>query len=344
MKYRHPAVVSAVGLLALSLSACSSGNSTGGSAPGSGAPAQQAKVAMVLKTTSNQFWATMEKGAKAAAGESKTSLTAQSATAEGAIEEQTALLQNLAGGDYSCYAVAPISGTNLIQPLSAIQQAGHTIINLDSPIDTAAAEAAGVNIASFIASNNHDAGRMAGEKMAKLLGGKGSVAVVGGIAGDANSAARTGGFTDAAKAGGLTIVQEVAANWDRQLALDAADNILRSHPDLGGFYTANDTMALGAVQANQNNGTKAFVIGTDGNEDALTSISQGKLTATVSQYPSAVGRLGVDACRAAATGAALPKKVDAPIALVEAANVKDALAKFPEPFKEYANPFSALIR
>lgn len=102
-------------------------------------------------------------------------------------------------------------------------------------------------------------------------------------------------------------------------------------------------MALGIVQANVNNGTKAHVIGTDGNEDALKSISEGALTATVSQYPSAVGRLGVDACRAAAAGATLPEKVDAPIALVDASNVNDALAKFPEPFQEYENPFTALI-
>ena len=298
---------------------------------------------MVLKTTSNQFWATMQDGAEAAAEEAGTELTVQSSTAEDAIEEQTTLLQSLSGEGYSCYAVAPISGTNLVQPLATVQQAGATIINLDSPIDTDAAEAAGIEVASFIASNNEDAGQLAGEKMAELLGGSGSVAVVGGIAGDANSAARTGGFTAAAEEGGLTIVQEVAADWDRQTALDAADSILRANPDLGGFYAANDTMALGIVQAVSNNGSEALVIGTDGNEDALQSIADGELTATVSQYPSAIGLLGVDACRAADTGAELPATVDAPIALVESANVEDALASFPEPFEEYENPFTSLI-
>ena len=145
--------------------------------------------------------------------------------------------------------MAPITGTNLVQPLAQIGQSGATIVNLDSPVDPAAAEAAGVEIATFIASNNDTAGQLAGEEMGRLLAGTGKVAVLGGISGDANSNARTGGFTRAAEAAGLTVVQTVAADWDREKALNAAGDILRANPDLGGFYAANDTMALGAVQA-----------------------------------------------------------------------------------------------
>ena len=335
MKYQFKAGLVAIAASSLFLTACSSGSSTNASSD----------VAVVLKTTSNQFWATMQDGAEAAGADAGIKVTVQSGTAEDSVEEQTTLLQTLAGENYSCYAVAPITGTNLNQPLAGISAAGKTIVNLDSAIDAESAKTAGIKISTFIASNNKDAGKQAGDFMVAQLSGKGKVAVVGGISGDANSNARTSGFIEAAKAGGLTVVQEVAADWDREKALDAATTILEASPDLAGFYSANDGMALGIVQAKQNKGlNNVIVIGTDGNKDAIESIAAGGLTATIAQYPYAVGTLGVDACRALNSGAKIPSKVDAPIALVSSANVDKALKSYPQPFEAYDNPFTKLIK
>lgn len=339
MKYSRRITVTALAATAaFALAGCSAGGGSGGEA------SVDSPVAIVLKTTSNQFWATMQDGAEAAGEAANVEVTVQSGTAEDSVEEQTTLLQTLAGENYSCFAVAPITGTNLNQVLAGISSAGQSIVNLDSPIDAAAAEAAGIDVATFIASNNSDAGNKAGEFMVEQLGASGSVAVIGGIAGDANSEARTSGFIEAAEAGGLTVVQEVAADWDRERALNAATTILEANPDLGGFYSANDGMALGVVQATQNLGRDdVVVIGTDGNSDAIESIAAGALTATVSQYPYAVGQLGVDACRALNSGAEVPDKVDAPIALVTADNVQEAQSAYPQPFEPYENPFAELV-
>jgi len=337
MKYSHRAAGSAtVFMLAAALTGCAAEVEAEADPNG--------PVAVVLKTTSNQFWATMQDGAEAAGTAAGIEVIVQSGTAEDSLEEQTTLLQTLAGEDYSCFAVAPITGTNLNQVLSQISAEGRGIVNLDSPIEADAAEAAGINVATFIASNNYDAGQKAGAFMIEQLGGSGEVAVIGGIAGDANSEARTSGFIDAAEDGGLTVVQQVAADWDRERALDAATTILEANPGLGGFYSANDGMALGVVQATQNLALEGVVvIGTDGNSDAIDSIADGGLTATVSQYPFAVGQLGVDARRALAGGATIPARVDAPIALINAENVEQARSSFPQPFEPYDNPFTALI-
>ena len=280
MKYSRSITLAAVtATTALALAGCASGSDDDG---GNGDASEDGSIAVVLKTTSNQFWATMQEGVEAAGDAAGVDVTVQSGTAEDSVEEQTTMLQTLSGEGFSCYAVAPITGTNLNQVLAGISGAGQSIVNLDSPIDAAAAEAAGIDIASFIASNNNDAGRQAGEYMVEQLGGSGDVAVIGGIAGDANSNARTTGFIDAAESGGLTVVQEVAADWDRAKALDAANAILEANPDLGGFYSANDGMALGVVQATRNVGLDdVVVIGTDGNSDAIDSIAEGGLSATV---------------------------------------------------------------
>ena len=54
-------------------------------------------------------------------------------------------------------------------------------------------------------------------------------------------------------------------------------------------------MALGAIEAIQSSGKDIPVIGFDGNEDAIKSIRDGKLTATVAQQPILIGQLALQA-------------------------------------------------
>lgn len=170
--------------------------------------------------------ATMQDGVNDAADEAGATVTVQAATCEGDAEEQSTLLQTLIGNDNACFAVAPITGTNLVQSLTVAQEAGRPIVNLYSTTDAEAAEAAGIGIATFIASNNEDAGAQAGTYMAQQLDGSGEVAVVGGITGHANSNARAGGFIEAAEAGGLTVVQEDR----RELGPEGGPERGRQHP------------------------------------------------------------------------------------------------------------------
>ncbi|MGW3981924.1 substrate-binding domain-containing protein [Streptomyces mirabilis] len=341
MKVTRTTAAAAAGLaLALAVSGCGRGND--GSDAGGG---KAVKSAAVLKTLSNPYWVALRDGVKAGADKTSGSAKIQAAENETNIDQQTTLLNTLAGGDYDCYAVAPITGTNLNQPLSQVSAAKKTVVNLDSPIDAGAAASAGVKIATFIASNNAAAGQLAGEHMAKLLGGRGQVAVIGGLSGDANSNARTEGFTKAARAGGLTVVQTVAADWDREKALNATEDILRAHKTLKGVYAANDGMALGSQQAVDNAQlTDVKVIGTDGTEDAMKSVQAGGLAATVAQYPYAIGLMGMEACQAAAEGAKLPKQVDAPLTLITKDNSAAAIEAYPRPFKAYDDPFAALLK
>ena len=77
------------------------------------------------------------------------------------------------------------------------------------------------------------------------------IGVIGGISGDATSAARVQGFTRAR--GPLHRAQDrLAGDWDRSKALNAAEDLMRANPDIKGFFAANDQMALGIAQAVKN--------------------------------------------------------------------------------------------
>jgi ABC-type sugar transport system substrate-binding protein len=163
---------------------------------------------------------------------------------------------------------------------------GTPVVNIDSPIGADAAKQADLKILTYIGTDNVAAGGMAADTMAGLLKGGGKVGVIGGVSGDATSAARVEGFTKGAQ-GRFEPLETVAADWDRAKALNATEDLMRFNPDIKGFFAANDQMALGIGQAVKNAGKKGeiAIIGVDGIEDALKAVQSGDMSATVSQYP-----------------------------------------------------------
>jgi ABC-type sugar transport system substrate-binding protein len=301
------------------------------------------KIAAVLKTLANPYWQTTKDGIEAEGKAVGATVTVQAAADESAIDQQTDMLQTLIGQGFDCYIVSPITKSNLVQPLVAASKAKAAIVAGDA-FDEAALKAAGVDLATYVTVRHVDAGRAVAEDMAKRLGGSGKVALIGGLPGHPASVGRLDGFRSGA--GKLEIVQEEAADWDREKALNAADAILRAHPDLKGFYAANDGMALGVQQAVNNAGLtgKVLVYGTDAIDDALTSIQAGQLTGTAAQFPFLMGQLEVQACIAAHNGAKLEAVTVAPQVLITAANVADAKKAAPHPWFEHKSPFATKMQ
>ncbi len=333
----------------LVVSACGGGNGTGtstsSSAGGSSSQAGSAKIAAVIKGLDNPFFQTMESGIKDQATTGGAAVTTQAANAITDTSGQADKLTALAGQDFGCYIINPISGTNLVQGIAQLSAKKVPIVNIDSPIDAAAATAAKATISTYIGTDNNEAGQLAGKQMGTLLPGGGKVALIGGIAGDVTSGARLDGFT-AGKPANLTIVQTVAADWDRQTALTKATDIIRANPDIAGFFAANDDMGLGVSRAIANEGKtgQIKVISVDGNKDAFDAVKAGGVDAVVAQYPYVIGAMGVEACQAALAGKTLPTSVKAPVQVVTKDNVDAALAAAPKPGDAYDDPFAALLK
>lgn len=301
-------------------------------------------VAAIIKGLDNPFFQTMERGIQDQAKAAGTSVTVQAANSLNDTTGQADKVQALAGQNYGCFIINPITQTNLVQPLVQVANAGKHIVNIDSPIGEDAAKAANLDISTYIGTDNVEAGKLAAQEMARLLPNGGDVALIGGVAGDATSEARLEGFRQNIP-GNINIVQTISADWERQKALTAAGDILRARPNLAGFFVANDDMGLGVVRALADVGkqNQVKVISVDGLQDAIKAVQQGTLSATVAQYPYAIGAMGMEACQAAVAGKTLPEDVTAPVAVVNKSNADQALESFPKPFAEYDDPFADLL-
>ncbi|MFN8128216.1 MAG: substrate-binding domain-containing protein [Candidatus Nanopelagicales bacterium] len=322
------------------LAACGGGGSDSDSSASPSEGGSDANIAAVIKGLDNPFFQAMEDGINAQAQDSGAQVEIQAATSITDTTGQAEKLTAMAQQDYNCFVVNPISGTNLVQALAPVAAKDTPIVNIDSPIDADAAAEADVTPATYIGTDNTEAGGKAGQYMIDTIS-SGKVALIGGIAGDVTSQARLDGFT-AAVQGKLDIVQTVAADWERQKALTAATDLMQANPDLKGFFAANDDMGLGIARAVANAGKtgEIAVISVDGNEDALKAVKSGDLTATVAQYPYEIGVLGVQACEAVLAGQDIPTEIVSPTALVTSENADQAISAFPAPFEEFDNPLS----
>jgi ABC-type sugar transport system substrate-binding protein len=344
---RHGLGRASVLLVALmTLAACTAPErNTSSSESGEPTKGSTEPVAAVIKGLDNPFFQTMQRGIEDQAKTAGTTVTVQAANSLNDTTGQADKVQALAGQNYGCFIINPITQTNLVQPLVQVANAGKYIVNIDSPIGEEAAKTANLKVSTYIGTDNVSAGKLAAQEMARLLPNGGDVALIGGISGDATSQARLEGFQQGIP-DNIQIVQTVSADWERQKALTAAGDILRARPNLAGFFVANDDMGLGVVRALADVGkqTQVKVISVDGLQDAIKAVQQGTLSATVAQYPYAIGMMGMEACQAAMAGETLPGNVTAPVAVVNQSNADQALTSFPKPFSDYPDPFADLLK
>ena len=259
--------------------------------------AAAADYAVILKTLGNPFWQGVAAGVEAKAAELGVEVDVFASPSEEDTQAQLQLFEDVLNRDYKAVVFAPISPVNLVQPAARAYQAGIALVNIDEQIDLAALTSAGGNLEAVVNTDNVSVGAKGAQYIIEALGAEGGqVAIIEGRAGVASGEARKAGATEAfAAAEGIELAASQAADWDRLKALDVAANILQSTPDLKAFYAANDTMALGAVQAVANAGRtgQVIVVGTDGAPEARSSVAAGALTATVAQDPEAMGGLGL---------------------------------------------------
>ena len=99
------------------------------------------------------------------------------------------------------------------------------------------------------------------------------------------------------------------------------------NPDLKAIYTANDDVALGAMQAVLAAHAKTLVTGMNGVPPALRAVKDGKLAMTIELNPVLWGRLGVDVLAQYLKGDKVAPQVFIKHVIVDKTNIDEKLPK-----------------
>jgi len=269
-----------------------------GEAPKTESAAPEApRVALVLKTLNSPFFIDMERGAQEAAKRLGVNLTVQAAEREVDVDKQMQIIENLIQTGIKVLLVTPSGSKEIAPAIAKANKAGIRVVVVDTRVDPQAAKDAGITVDSYIGSDNYEGGKIAGNYLLQATGGKANVGVLEGIPGHETGDQRLRGFKDAVKdAKGIKIVASQTANWERDQGFTVFQNMLEAHPEIDAVFSANDMMALGAVEAIAAKGKtgKIKVVGYDAVEDAKKAIAEGTIMGSVAQFPSEMGRVAVE--------------------------------------------------
>ena len=187
--------------------------------------------------------------------------------------------------------LAPLDQVALKRPVAEAKAQGVPVVIFDSGIQ-------GEDHVSYVATDNLKGGRLAGEYLAKILGGKGKVAVLRYMEGSASTTERETGFLEAAKAGGLEVVSDNQyAGATADTALKASENFLSTGKAPDGLFCPNESSVVGMLKALKAAGLagKVKLVGFDSSESLVEALKTGELHATVVQNPVKMGYLAVKA-------------------------------------------------
>ncbi|MEO7259782.1 MAG: substrate-binding domain-containing protein [Jatrophihabitantaceae bacterium] len=277
----------------LALAACTStktGSNSGGS---SGNPAA-IKIGLVTKTDSNPYFVSMRAAAQQEAAKMGAQLVAAAGTADGDNASQVTAIENMIASGVKAILITPNDSKAIVPTLLAAQQKGIFVAALDTQTD------GNKGVDATWATDNTKAGEQQGAYVKAALAGKTPVLAMldlqpGVSVGDQ----RHNGFLTGLgiSEGSKEIAGKQDTSGDQAKGQTAMENLLQKNGDINSVYTINEPAAIGAYTALKNAGkASAVVLGSiDGGCTGVQAVKDGKIAATVMQFPSKMAIAGVDA-------------------------------------------------
>ena len=309
-----------------------------------GAGAQnEGKIALVMKALSNPFFSNMQTGAKEYADKQKLPLEVFGIERETDVDRQISIVENLISRGYGALVIAPADSKTLIPVCKKAMEKGLKVINIDNPFHQETLQENKLVI-PFVGSDNRAGAALVGNYLKQKIGQTGKVLVIEGIRGVENAELRKQGFIEAITAGTqITVAAAETANWHTDEAFAVVSNLLAQQPDVNAIFCANDSMAMGAVQALDMVGLagKVWVGAYDNLDEARQEMRNKRMHATIEQHPELMGAYGVMLAARALAGEKIADYTPTPLDLITAESFEKKIGLS---LSNVANPFFASLQ
>ncbi|MFT0520543.1 MULTISPECIES: sugar ABC transporter substrate-binding protein [Pseudomonas] len=257
------------------------------------------KVALVMKSLANEFFRTMEDGAKdyQKAHADDFELVANGIKDETDTGNQIRIVEQMIATGAKAIILAPADSKALVPVVKKAMDAGITVVNIDNRLDPDVLKSKQISV-PFVGPDNRKGARMVGDYLAKeKLKAGDQVGIIEGVSTTTNAQQRTAGFKDAMDAAGMKIVSTQSGNWEIDKGNAVAASMLNEYPDLKALLAGNDSMALGAVSAVRAAGKtgQVQVVGYDNINAIKPMLKDGRVLATLDQAASQQAVFGIQA-------------------------------------------------
>jgi ribose transport system substrate-binding protein len=283
-------------------------------------------IAFSVKTVTNDdFQKAIATSIQQAVEKSGNTFLLVTAGEETGVSIQVNQVEDLIAKKVDAIVLNPMDGKSVVPVLKKAQAAKIPVIIVDSSVEKGND---GLYI-SYVGTDNFNAGKVAGERMVKELGGKGNVLIVRGANGSLAGDQRVDGFKAGIQGSGLQIAGEQPGNWTNSVAMQVTENMLQGNKKVDGLFSASDVMLDGVLQAiGDANRTGIKILSVDGSKKALDLVEQGAIVGTMAQFPAKMGDIAVQDLLAVLNGTkpadSFPKVIDSGTMVYDKTNLTEA--------------------
>jgi ribose transport system substrate-binding protein len=281
---------------------------------------------VIPKGTTHVFWQSIHAGANKAAQELGVTVIWRGPLREDDRDAQVSEVEGFVSRGVSGIVLAPLDESALVAPVAEAKRHNIPVVIFDSGLK-------GDDYVSFVATDNLKGGRIAGERLADVMHGKGKVVLLRYAEGHDSTAKREQGFLDALTA--HPEIEVVSSNQyggaDVEGFYKKAEALLSrfKKPDgslgVDGLFCSNESGTFAMNRVLHDNGWtgKVKFVGFDASPNLVKALDAGDLDGLVVQDPVNMGYLGVKTIVAHIHGQPIEPRVDTGVRLVTRDHMND---------------------
>lgn len=217
----------------------------------------------------------------------------------------------------SVLILTPVDSDGLTDILKRARQQGVKVIVVDSNVSDEQL------VDCTIVSDNYKAGCLLGDYL--LQKKESSKVVILTHEAAASGRERVQGFLDTIGGHeGIEVVEKVPCEGQLEIAMPQMEKLIEQGKEFDSVFCLNDPSSLGAAAALETKGLldKVDIYGIDASPDAKQLIYEGKMRASVAQFPSRIGEEAANAIYDLLDGKEVKSYISVPVELVTKENVE----------------------
>ena len=231
------------------------------------------------------------------------------------VDEQIAMVEQVLKERPDAVVFIPVDDVAMVESVKKLNAAKIPIVLAANPLPG--------NFVTFVGADDYAIGYREARYLFDKMGGQGKIVIMEGTAGAPTNRERLRGYRQAlSETPGIELLASGVGNYQQPDAKRVMTGFLKEHAQIDAVLSANDSMALGVLQALKDADRKAIVIGINGILPAVKEVESGNMLATVDFNMFKIGCTATRAAIRHLKGEPLPEKIMLPAEVIDKSNYR----------------------
>src|SRR5450756_2604563 len=231
------------------------------------------------------------------------------------VDEQIEMVEQVLKDRPDAVVFIPVDDVAMVDSVKKLNEAKIPVVLASNPLPG--------SFVTYVGADDYEIGYREARYLFDKLGGKAKIVVIEGTPAAPTNRERVRGYRRAfAEYPDVQVLASGVGNYQQPDAKRVMAKFLGEYPDIDAVLSANDGMALGALEALKEANRTAVVIGINGILPAVKAIETGAILASVDFNMFKIGCVATRAAVRSLKGEPLPEKIMLPAEIIDRTNYR----------------------